>query len=157
MKRSDELKQQRSGKLDKIQNILDAAKAEENRSLTDDERTTIEALKREAKNLLSDIDTQELLEKEQEERAKSESTKREKQPKKSPEEKAAKEFSFLRAINLASRGKQLDGVELEMYQEAEKEGRDAGITISGNVAVPAWFKRDMTAGTTTQGGFYCSN
>ncbi len=153
MKRSDELKQQRTGKLDEIQGIIDAAKADENRSLTDDERTKIDTLKKEARNLLTDIDTQELLEKDQEERAKAESNKRKSENKETEEKKVAKRFSFLRAIKLANEGKQLDGVEAEMYQEATSEARESGITLSGQVRVPAFMqKRDMTAGTTTEGG-----
>ena len=153
MKRSDELKQQRSDKLDEIQAILDAAKAEENRSLTDDERTKIEAFKTEARNLSNDIDTQKLLEQEQEERAKSESNKREKQPKKSPEEKASEQFSFIRAIKRTMSGKPLDGIEAEMFQEAHNEARQSGLSLSGNIAVPGFMiKRDLTAGTNTQGG-----
>jgi HK97 family phage major capsid protein len=65
----------------------------------------------------------------------------------------------MRAISLAAAGKQLDGIEAEMSQEAEREFRASGITPTGNLFIPSMLtrkgmeRRDMTAGTTTAGGF----
>ncbi len=85
------------------------------------------------------------------------------QPK--PEEKAAKAFSFTRAIAGAASGR-LSGLELEMSQEAQKELREAGIsdTIKG-AGVPSWAlkikgtnvmgqTRDLTAGGASTGAEY---
>ena len=38
-----------------------------------------------------------------------------------PEQKVQRDYSLLRAIGLKANGKQLDGLELEMHQEAAKE------------------------------------
>lgn len=74
-----------------------------------------------------------------------------------------KRFSFSRAILNASRGRGIDGAELEMYQEAEKEARTHGHQLDGQVAVPSSFldltgkshKRgtdDLTVGDATFAG-----
>ena len=55
-----------------------------------------------------------------------------------PEAKAAKDFSWNRAINQIIGHKNLDGLEGEMNQEAEREMKAAGIVKSGNVAIPAF-------------------
>lgn len=77
--------------------------------------------------------------------------------------KLSKKYRLLRGIQLASQGKQLDGVEAEMLQEAHKEARELGLNIEGNVAVPSWMvrtreSRDLTAtgpggAATTEGGY----
>ena len=74
----------------------------------------------------------------------------------SDEQRVKKNYSFLRAANLVANNKNLDGLELEMHQEAEREFRQAGISASGNLYIPKMIvkseKRDMTAGTASQGG-----
>jgi HK97 family phage major capsid protein len=59
---------------------------------------------------------------------------------------------------LVERGR-LEGVAAEMHQEGVNEARQAGVSPNGNITIPKMLtrtpgtKRDMTAGTTTQGGF----
>lgn len=79
-------------------------------------------------------------------------------------QKAMDSYSFHRAIRSVTSSKPLDGVELEMRQEAEKEAKASSINLEGHFAVPSWFvdiqrnsphspeRRDMTVGTTTTGG-----
>lgn len=50
---------------------------------------------------------------------------------KNNEKKEVRNYNFFRAIKAKAEGRNLDGLELEMHQEAEKEARDAGISISG--------------------------
>ena len=73
-----------------------------------------------------------------------------------PEEKVAKQFSLLRAAQNVSTGKkQLEGVEQEMYDEANTEAQRSGVSLSGEIRVPSFLmkneKRDITAGTASQG------
>jgi len=75
-----------------------------------------------------------------------------------PETREIKKYSLLRAIGLKAEGRSLDGLELEMHQEAEKEARASGQSITG-IGVPNLYfeKRAQSAtGQTTnpldQGG-----
>jgi len=72
--------------------------------------------------------------------------------------KEVEKYSLRRAISLIANRQQLDGLELEMHQEAEKEARDMGKTIDG-IGVPSFVldnivqKRTMTAtGQTSNAG-----
>lgn len=77
-------------------------------------------------------------------------------------ENARTEFRMLRAIDLLSSGKPLDGVEAEMSQEGETEIRSLGLKgATGNLRLPdalvrvpsmTYEQRDMLAETTTAGG-----
>ena len=56
--------------------------------------------------------------------------------------KMAKNYSFAKQIQgLASKKDRFthDGVESEMYQEAVREAKEAGVSISGNIAIPSKF------------------
>lgn len=46
-------------------------------------------------------------------------------------DKEIKKYSLFRAIKMKAEGRSLDGLELEMHQEAEKEAREAGQSITG--------------------------
>jgi HK97 family phage major capsid protein len=65
-------------------------------------------------------------------------------------------FSMGRGIQLAAAGRQLDGVELEMHQEAIREAREFGLVLTGQFHVPMMAlqhgRRDMTAGVAGDGG-----
>jgi HK97 family phage major capsid protein len=65
-------------------------------------------------------------------------------------------FSMGRGIQLAASGRQLDGVELEMHQEAIREAREFGLVLTGQFHVPMMAlqhgRRDMTAGVAGDGG-----
>lgn len=79
-----------------------------------------------------------------------------------PEEKVAKQFSFIKALSGLKNGK-VDGIEKEMSEEASNELKSAGVssTIEG-VGIPAFLvnikgknvlgqKRDLTSGGTGTG------
>ena len=155
MKRSDVLKQERASKVEKLRGIATEAGQS---GLTDEQRAQADTLKQEIENMDADIQTALFLEAEELERAK-EAAKRTPEPKKTPEEKASEQYSFIRAIRMAASGKQLDGIEAEMSQEAEKEFKASGITPTGNLWIPSMLtkrgreRRDLTAETTTAGGF----
>lgn len=56
--------------------------------------------------------------------------------------KIAKSYSFAKQIQgLAEKKDRFtnDGMEAEMYQEAKKEAKEAGVSISGNIAIPSKF------------------
>lgn len=70
-------------------------------------------------------------------------------------DKDVKKYSVWRSLQLAAEGKQLDGVELEMHQEAEKEARSMGEKIQG-IGVPTALLKEQRAATatvTTEGGY----
>lgn len=59
-------------------------------------------------------------------------------------------FSLVRAIGTLLSGRQLDGIEREMDEEARAEGQRIGVSYAGQLAIPhSWMvhsgKRDMTA------------
>ena len=79
-------------------------------------------------------------------------------PKKTPEAEVKERFSFSRAIRLASKGKQLDGVEGEMNQEARVEASRSGLVMTGQFGVPSFIKeRALTVGSGTSMGNWVEN
>lgn len=71
-------------------------------------------------------------------------------------EDARKNYRFIDAINVVAGRTQLSGLTKEMHEEADREMRAAGVQgYGGGVLIPAMIqeKRDLTAGTTTEGGF----
>lgn len=154
MKRSDELKQLRAGKMDELTAISATAA---NQMLTEEQRAKAISLKGEIQNIDTDIELAEASE--AEEARKAQTVQRAKPARKSPEAQVTERYSFMRAISMAASGKQLDGIEGEMAQEAEKEFRASGITPTGNLFIPSMLtkrgmeRRDMSAGTTTAGGY----
>jgi HK97 family phage major capsid protein len=70
---------------------------------------------------------------------------------------APQRFSLLKAVRDAAEGRSQTGFEAEMQQEAEKEARASGISMSGSVRIPSFVanpekRTDMVVGTTTVGG-----
>lgn len=71
-------------------------------------------------------------------------------------------YPFAEAIK-SLRGGKFDGIARELHEEATKEAKDCGITDYGRGIMlpsfvqarsqPGWMKRDLTAGTTTEGGY----
>ena len=51
-------------------------------------------------------------------------------------QKVSKSFSIARAASQIMQQGKLDGAELEWKQEAEKEARDAGVRLTGQIAIP---------------------
>lgn len=153
MKRSDELRSLKAQKVERMQAIADAAKG---RKLNDEERSEFDELKAEVRNLVNEIDDSVFMEEQQRSAAQEEANKRQNTHntggEKGEKKRIAKRYSLIRAINLTSKGKNLDGLEAEMHQEAIGEARAIGLETSGNLQVPGMVARDMTAGTDTQGG-----
>jgi len=75
----------------------------------------------------------------QREAAKEKAKKIDREGRKSEEEKALRSYSVVKAIHDASEGRQQEGLEKEMYEEAEKEARENGISLSGHVRIPSLF------------------
>lgn len=151
MKRSDELRDLKAQKLGQMQEIADAAKG---RQLNAEERAKYDGLKDEVKALNVDIDDAVALEEEQRKSAEQQKPR----PQRSTggeageQKRIVKGYSLLRAMKMAASGKVLDGIEGEMHQQAENEARSIGLHTSGNVQIPNMIRRDLTAGTTTEGG-----
>jgi HK97 family phage major capsid protein len=147
MKKSVELKQQKAAKLTEARGIIDAAKAEK-RDLTAEESVTVASLEAEIDDLETRAEQAEAQERIELRLA------RDKGSKPSGEEEEVRSFSLTRALSVVASGKQLDGLEREMQEEAQKEYRTSGVTLEGGNSVllsqavlrsmyaPA--KRDMT-------------
>lgn len=68
--------------------------------------------------------------------------------------KIRQQYSMVRAMRMASQGKQLEGLEAEMFQEADREARAAGISLNGTIRIPNIMQRaDLAVGTNSAGGF----
>lgn len=144
MKSSKILKEERGVKLQELEGILKLAK-DEKRELTDDEKTSRSTLN-------DDMDAMDLEIKEVERTEMRIALSAGKHINKANEEKEKKElreYSFLKTVRGVVSGN-LDGFELEMHQEAEKEARAAGVTLEG-IGIPNIIlanekeMRDMTA------------
>lgn len=152
MKRSDELRDLKAQKVSAMRSVADGAKG---RQLTAEERTNYDNLKKEVETLNQEIEDAAFLENEERHSAETQRT----QTRTSTSggeagemKRISTQYSLLRAINRASTGKPLDGLEAEMHQQAEQEARAIGLQTSGNIQIPGMIRRDMTAGTTTAGG-----
>ena len=146
MKSSKELKEQRSGLLDQMQAIVDAAKAEK-RDLSTENSAEIDDLNTRVENLNKEIQRMERMEMNLAMRAGEYIN----QENRKQEQREVQNYSFLKAIRCAIPGGKLEGLEREMHEEALREARDSGITIEG-VGIPSFMlrkseKRDMTAST----------
>lgn len=77
------------------------------------------------------------------------------------EQRDLNKFSFGKAIRSLVQDRGLEGLEKEMHQEGIKQYREAGLSVEGNFVVPPVVlsrsgtpdleKRDLTAGTSTEG------
>lgn len=146
MKTSNELKQMRFDKLKELEVLNDAAGE---RSFTDDEQVKYDAIKKEVTILDSKI--QRALDKEALDAIRATKPVRSGGESKEKSE-ISKNYSLMRAIKMAASGRELDGLEGEMAQEARIEAQRSGLSLSGNLQIPGMLKRDLTAGTTTAGG-----
>lgn len=158
MKTANELRDQRAVLTEELDVLVEIAK-DEKRELNEEESTRSEEILAEVEKLDAKIERQSKIEKRLAQRTQSEQ-KVEVRHKKAPiseEKKVVKRYNFLKAINAyATRDGKLDGVELEMHQEAKREAQTQGRVIEG-LGVPGMFfrqpsKRDMTVGTPTAGG-----
>ena len=143
LKGSKELKEERSGILDQMQAIIDKAK-DEKRGLSDDDKKSIDDFNTQVETLNEEIRRMERMEMNIAHRAAEHINKENRKQ----EEKEVQNYSFLRAIRMSLQPGGLQGLELEMHQEAVREAREAGLSISG-IGVPAMLlhkreRRDMT-------------
>jgi len=159
MKSAKKLREERAEKRTELENLIAKAKAEK-RGFTETEETRFDELKAEVES----FDTQIKRADEIEEIERAAETRKHQQRMKDREgnrgeeadkKKTVERFSFVRAMGNLVNNKPLEGIELEMHQEAQKEARDHGVNISGYgvprmVASPE--ARDLTAGTATAGG-----
>lgn len=153
-------KEKRSEILENLDNILNVAD-KENRDLSENENEEYAGLETDLAKVERSI---EMLEAQEERRKKlaEEAIKEERKAaaaaggsSNNGEEKElnkiGKRFMFTKAMAQARTGKSLDGVEAEMFQEAEAEVRANGGSLNGNIAVPSKYiqigKRDLTIGT----------
>jgi Phage capsid family len=115
--------------LSDISKINEAAKAEK-RSFTAEEKSAIETKKAAIADLKSKIEVDSYVNEEARESARKAFEKK---------EVAKREYSVGRAIKLAISGKPLDGVELEVEQEAEKFLKERGMTRQhpNSILIPA--------------------
>ena len=127
--KSIELKELRSEVLGELEVIQKTAEAEENRDLTEEENTSVDALLAKADNYASKIERAEKIEKSLRDAAKVGGA----SVQTINTEKATRGWSLFKAINEVRKGA-LTGIEAEMHQEAEKENRGA---IEG-IGMPAF-------------------
>lgn len=152
MSKALELRQKAASALDAWKSALEAR----DRATSPEERTA-KTTEVDAKKAAYDAIKTELRQAEELEAAETEAAgnhapdkgRRSQGPSETPEEKVAKRFSIVRAIRAATTKKGLDGVELEMFQEADNEARQAGVSLTGDVRVPGFIlkpeRRDLTA------------
>jgi len=146
-----ELRENRGALVKDLQKILDTAK-KENRAFSDEEKTN-------RKKINDDLDAMdtEIAEAERTEKRLIEAAAiHVNELNHEKEIKEVRNYSFIKAIRSQLTNGKLEGLELEMHQEAEKEARDSGIILTG-IGIPSAVlahykkreKRDMTATGTT--------
>jgi HK97 family phage major capsid protein len=165
MKKSDELRQARAEVLDQMTALHRSAGGND---FTEEMSNKWEELSKRAEDLNKSIDRESFIEAEELRKANEEAKRKANEDarrnvsKKTEEEKVATEFRLTGhdgAITQLVEGRRLEGVAAEMHQEGVREARAAGVNPNGNLTIPTMLmrtpgaKRDMTAGTTTQGGF----
>lgn len=101
------------------------AKADEIRARRDGVATKI--------SVLEEVDA------DQREAAREKAKEIDRQGRQTEEEKALRSYSVTKAIRDASEGRQQEGLEKEMAEEADKEARENGISLSGQVRIPSLF------------------
>lgn len=126
IKTANEMKQERHALYEQAQAILTLAKSE-NRPLTAEERTKYDELDKKMDEMEADIKRLEKDERRAAEYAGGVMSQRIN----NKENKELSGYSLFRAINLKLAGKQLDGLEAEMHQEAENEARAMNQSLSG--------------------------
>jgi HK97 family phage major capsid protein len=156
-----ELRQQRADAVDSLAALNDQIGSE---APTEEQRTKWDSLESNISDLDAKIAFEEKREKQRERAAaqKAERLEREKKQNRSNREKDDEDslnrnFSIVRAMRATVNQRNLDGAEAEAYQEAQKEAREFGKDLEGNIAVPASMmreQRDQVVGTGNLGGDY---
>jgi len=149
MKTSKQLREERASKYEALENLSNTAKAEK-RNFTEDEVTQFETLETEIRDLDKNLKAVEAQEKAQAITA-ARAAGGAVRDFSEKDEKNLEKYSLRKALlSLTDRNSRLDGVELEMHQEAEKEMRQFGKSSSGSsIAVPSYMmgrlaKRDIS-------------
>lgn len=131
------------GELVKLRQQLEAIKVEL-RGLSGQEGLNAEEFKIKAEEIRKRrddvalrISVLEEIEQEQRDAAKEKAKKIDRQTRESEEVKIIRSYSFTKAIRDASEGRSQNGLEKEMIEEADKEARQNGVSLSGHVRVPA--------------------
>ena len=154
LKSSNELRDEKGAIWDKAQAIIATAK-EEKRVLTDDQTSEYDGYLEKMKTLGLEIKRAETHEKTVIEMAGEQQRKKTEKGEQREIDKIKNNFNLVKAIRSQLPNQKLEGLELEMHQEAVKEARAMGKEVEG-VGIPGIIlheKRDQTAGTTTEGGF----
>lgn len=142
MKKSDVLKQERAGKLQTLNNLVELRKTEK-RDFTSNEESNFDTLEAEIRNFDVKIEREIKIEANEARKAidaglsaQIESNTNEPQ----------KRFSLLKALNTLSRGKELTGVEGDVNAEAIAEMRSQGMEVGEGlrIALPTRFSRAQT-------------
>lgn len=131
MKTLLELREELAAKTAAQESLVTAAE-QAARNFSDEERSRFDALQNEIETLSEDIRRAEIIERNRKDKAAAAT--------KSPEEKLQERFSMGRAVQSLAKGNRLEGAEAEMHQEAEREAREAGVSVAG-VALPSWMIR----------------
>lgn len=141
---SDDAKQERA-KLDDLMNAILTKSKSEKRSLSTEEREQLNEYRSQFEDLTKQIAELEADEKRALIMAGVEVRKQHQQK----ADKDIKRYSLQRAIQLKAQGKELDGVESEMHQEAINEARNLGKSVDGigvpSIAFGHIFSRAMSA------------
>jgi len=154
MKKSDQLKIERSAKLDAQRTLVNLAK-KENREMTDAENASFDGLQSEIEALDASITRTAKFEANELAFAAANagaaaSTSEEREVKKIEER-----FSIMRAIRMASPGQILDGVEKEVHEIGTAENRAAGVNgVEASFALPLSFLRATQQTVSQDAGAY---
>jgi HK97 family phage major capsid protein len=153
----EELRELKGKAVKQLDDIVEKCQAEK-RDLNAEEIETRNDLVTSIRKINSEIEAEEFR---QEEKRKAAGKSFKKNDGKDPEEREVEKYSFTKAIRARVEGRSLDGIELEMHQEAEKEARACGMSISGigvstkvldNIAKRAMTATGSTSVTGDQGG-----
>ena len=161
MPKALELRQQAGVAFDKWKSALEARDKVTDPEARAAEANKVKAARAEYDRLMEETRDAEALEAVELENAKTDISNQDRRgarrPGESEEEKVRKNYSLLRALNMAQGGKALDGLEGEMAQEADREARNAGLSLSGVVRIPGMLRNeqraDLSVGTNTAGGY----
>ncbi len=144
-----EIETKRTAKLVELQSLIDVRDTEA-REFTAEEKPRFDALAAEVVVLNADYDREKKIDDLNIQKIKNRSGKN------TPEGQAAKIYSISKAVNQLAGNRPMDGLELEMDQEAEREFTQIGKGSSGNLRIPSFMmkvkgknvigqQRDLTA------------
>lgn len=164
MLKAKQLKEKRGTLKSNIRAMIEKAQKEE-RELTAEEIVNFDKWKAEIAELDPKIERAEAIEAEQREAAFERAqrnggvrhfNRRDEGGEEGDKKKTKKRYRVTRAITAKINGKPLTGIELEMHQEAEREARAAGVSIT-SVGIPSFVfaereSRDLTAGSAPTAG-----